>query len=129
MRTALQLCCPTQLRHALRKAHHGLILASSKSCLLSCPQLATWALRRAKAAAARAQSNQTLEHPLQWLVGHPEHDAIYVDDPACRSFGREALRGLCNLMLENLPTGARHPVWCPVTCKDFRFRVWMACAT
>ena len=67
------------------------------------------ALRRAEAAAACAQSNKTLEHPLQWLVAHPEHDAIYVDDPACRSFGREALRGLCNLMLENLPTGARCP--------------------
>ncbi len=65
----------------------------------------------------RAQSNKTLEHPLQWLVAHPEHDAIYVDDPACRSFGREPLRGLCNLMLENLPTGAQCPACCCVSAQ------------
>ena len=47
-----------------------------------------------------------LENPLQWITSHPEHDAIYVTDPACRSFGRETLRGVCNLMLENMPTGA-----------------------
>ena len=53
-----------------------------------------------------------MENPLQWITAHPEHDAVYVEDPACRSFGRETLRGLCNLMLENLPTGA----WWPTCC-------------
>lgn len=65
-----------------------------------------YALHWTDAGAVCAQSNTSLEHPLQWLVAHPEHDAIYVDDPACRSFGREPLRGLCNLMLENMPAGA-----------------------
>ncbi len=43
------------------------------------------------------------------IVSHPEHDSIYVNDLACRSFGRETLRSLCNLMLENLPAGAPCP--------------------
>ena len=53
-----------------------------------------------------AQSFQTLSTPMRVIVSHPEHESIYVNDLACRSFGRETLRGMCNLMLENLPTGA-----------------------
>jgi len=52
------------------------------------------------------QSFQTLSTPMRVIVSHPEHESIYVNDLACRSFGRETLRGMCNLMLENLPTGA-----------------------
>lgn len=54
-----------------------------------------------------AQFDKAMENPLQWITAHPEHDHIYVSDPACRSFGRETLRTLCNLMLENLPAGAQ----------------------
>ncbi len=67
------------------------------------------AIRVADAFPARAQSTQTLSTPMRVIVSHPEHDSIYVNDLACRSFGRETLRSLCNLMLENLPAGAPRP--------------------
>ena len=52
------------------------------------------------------QPAKLLEAPLTMIVSHPEHESIYVNDIACRSFGRETLRSVCNLMLDNLPTGA-----------------------
>jgi hypothetical protein len=64
------------------------------------------AVRVADKCPMRAQSTQTLSTPMRVIVSHPEHDSIYVNDLACRSFGRETLRSLCNLMLENLPAGA-----------------------
>ena len=53
-----------------------------------------------------AQPARLLQAPLAMIASHPEHESIYANDIACRPFGRETLRSVCNLMLDNLPTGA-----------------------
>ena len=77
-------------------------------CISSCSE---WLLQ-AKVGSWRTQFDKALENPLQWIAAHPDHDSIYVNDPACRAFGRKTLRGLCNLMLENLPAGAQGRTCC-----------------
>ena len=45
--------------------------------------------------------------PGQAIVSHPEHDTVYVTDPACRSFSHATLKMFIEIVLENMPTGAR----------------------
>lgn len=44
---------------------------------------------------------------LQAIVAHLEHDTVYVKDPACRSFSLDTLKLFIEIILENMPTGAR----------------------
>ena len=42
---------------------------------------------------------------MQAIVAHPEHDTVYVKDPACRSFSYDTLKLFIEIILENMPTG------------------------
>ena len=51
-----------------------------------------------------------MKHPgfmrAQAIVSHPEHDTVYVKDPACRSFSHVTLQTFIQIILDNMPTGA-----------------------
>ena len=42
----------------------------------------------------------------QAIVSHPEHDVVYVKDPACRSFSYKTLQTFIQIVVENMPAGA-----------------------
>ncbi|CAL8464659.1 g4194 [Coccomyxa elongata] len=50
---------------------------------------------------------KNLDHPMQAIVAHEEHDTVYVKDPACRSFSYDTLKLFVEIILENMPAGFR----------------------